>query len=255
MKTRLTLAAALMAGLMGVTAPASAAIVIVDATMNIFGAGHPAPPFADGATEGDLPVLALSGLTTGQVVTFNSVTGSTACTTTVGHPCLGPIGPDGADLAFSVGATTGTDVNALAGLNVGISGIVFDGRQMFLAGVFIGDSEPTGVGPAILNYNSGVDPDAASFSPELQQTFFIGDGRSGLDNPGGTLQQFIVPVGGTRLYLGFLDSFNNFVGFPYAYTDNSGSLTVDVSSVPEPGTLILMGLGFVGVALLRKRLA
>jgi hypothetical protein len=255
MKRRLTVAAAVMAGLMGLTVPATAAIVVVDATENIFGAGHPAPPFNGAGTEGDLPTLALSGLSAGQVVTFNSVTGSTACTTTVGHPCLGPIGPDGADLTFSVGAQTGTDIDATAGTNVGISGIVFDGRQMFLAGVFIGDSEPTGLGPARLNYNTTDDPNALTVSPLLGQTFFVGDGRVGLDNPGGALQQFIVPVGGTRLFLGFLDSFDNFVGFPGAYTDNSGSLTVDVSSVPEPGTVVLMGLGFLGVALLRKKIA
>src|SRR6266576_1148797 len=127
-------------------APLSASI-IVTANMNIFGAGHPAPPF-NGGTEGVLPILALSGLTSGQAVTFPSVTGTTSCGTNPAFPCFSLIGPDGAALV----AGPGTDINALAGTNVGISGLTFVGRQMFLTGLFIGGTEPTGTGPAGLTY-------------------------------------------------------------------------------------------------------
>jgi hypothetical protein len=247
---RLTLIGVLT--LLVVSAPLSASIVAVNGNMNIFGAGHPAAPFNGMSTEGALPILAASGLTGGQALTIATLSGSTSCGASA--PCNVAIGADGAALVFSVGPTNGTDVNALAGANVGISGIIFNGRDMFLTGVFIGASEPTGNGPAITTYTSAVDA-VGTFSPLLGQAFYIGDGRTGFNNSIGGLQQFIAPTGATRLYLGFMDAFNNFVGFPGAFTDNTGTLQVDVNVVPEPGTIMLMGLGLVGVAMLRKKFA
>jgi hypothetical protein len=239
---------------LGVSAPLSASIVTVNGNMNIFGAGHPAPPFNGlPGTEGVIPVLALSGLNAGHAVTFPTVTGSVTCGSTLGTPCqtFGAIPADG---GFIVGGG-GTNINALAGSNVGISGITFTGRQMFLVGVFIGDTEPTGSGPAqIASYTSTIADTTTTFNPLLYQSFYIGDGRTGFNNAGGTVQQYIVPTGGTRLYLGFMDAFNSFVGFPGAYNDDMGSLSVDAEVAPEPGTIMLMGLGLAGVVLFRKKL-
>jgi hypothetical protein len=109
---------------------------------------------------------------------------------------------------------------------------------MFLVGVFLDATEPSGPGPSVLDYNYGTpgslsttDP---SFSPALDQVFFIGDGLTGT----GTGQElaFDVPTGADRLYLGFADSFDS---VPSYYADNVGSLTATfaittTTETPEP---------------------
>ncbi|MGH9657723.1 MAG: hypothetical protein ACRD96_04205, partial [Bryobacteraceae bacterium] len=224
----------LAVGVLVATTPAAAAIVLVGSTMNIFGASHPAPPLAPSpGTEGINPVLALTGLTAGNIIQFLSVTGTTTCG--VNAPCTTSIGPDGANLSFAVGSQNGT--NVFDGAGTGQSGLTFDNRYMFLVGVFLGAAEASGADPVTLVYT---DAGAllGSYSPLLGQTFFVGDGQG----TGGT-QSFIAPVGATRLFLGFLDSFDNMDGFAGAYTDNTGELTVDVAVIPEPGTFVLLGLG------------
>ena len=91
---------------------------------------------------------------------------------------------------------------------------------MFLAGVFLDDSEPVVPPPARLMFNDQIIA-FHSISPLLRQTFFVGDGLSGTGC--GDLQQFYVPATATRLYLGFLDA-PQWLGLPGAYEDNGGAL-------------------------------
>jgi hypothetical protein len=87
----------------------------------------------------------------------------------------------------------------------------------------------------------------------LKQPFFIGDGLTGTGT--GAVQDFIVPSGATRLFLGTMDAFGWF--------DNSGQFTVTVngatqppppsSSVPEPAVLILLVSALAAFPLLRRR--
>jgi len=77
----------------------------------------------------------------------------------------------------------------------------------------------------------------------LNQVFFIGDGLTG--DGTGTVQQFNVPVGATRLVLGFVDA-PNYQGDAGGYSDDIGSFTATFAIVPEPSVLALL-LG--GVAL------
>jgi hypothetical protein len=74
-------------------------------------------------------------------------------------------------------------------------------------------------------------------SPLIQQTFFIGNGRTS----SGAVQTFHVPAGATRLYLGFADAVS-FVGTPCCYGDNSGSLTATAGLFTQiTGTLMVPG--------------
>jgi hypothetical protein len=73
-----------------------------------------------------------------------------------------------------------------------------------------------------------------SFTPLLNQTFFIGDGLTGTG--AGNRQSFAVPSGATLLYLGFADGLdlgdythdlqNTSPATPGWYFDNTGAVTV-----------------------------
>lgn len=85
-----------------------------------------------------------------------------------------------------------------------------------LVGVFLGPDAPdTMEAPATLDFVR----DGTSFDtlePELQQTFFIGDGLTGTGE--GARQVFVAPAGATRLYLGTTDGTGWF--------DNTGAFEV-----------------------------
>ncbi|HKX00766.1 MAG TPA: BACON domain-containing carbohydrate-binding protein [Bryobacteraceae bacterium] len=173
----------------------------IPATANIFAAGR------DSAFDGTVPPSFWFSAGSGAVVTFSNVTGSVNCTT--GAPMNGPDG--------SVSCAGGsTSINSYQG----ISGIVDGHKSMFLAGVFLDDSTPADPAPASLDFTSN--ENFTTLAPQLRQVFFIGDGLTG-DGTGAT-QQFQVPAGATRLFLGFADAFG-FQGDPGYYSDNAGSLS------------------------------
>jgi len=93
-------------------------------------------------------------------------------------------------------------------------------RTLPLVGVFT-DGTPEGAAPPAYNYKKGVK--RQTFSPQLNQVFFIGDGLTGTGK--GSTQTFNVPATATELWLGFADA-PGFHGLPGAYGDNPGSLAV-----------------------------
>lgn len=215
------------------------ASVLIPGTAEIFSAGQ-ASPFDP---MGTLPVNALTFTAgAGQTVSFTSVTGTVGCSATCPTG-----GADGINIGGAFAAGTNISLS-----NSGLSPIQFTGMEMFLVGVFLDSSTPSGSGPvSIGDYGTGaISPLAASYSPLIGQTFFIGDGQG----TAGT-QVFNVPATATRLFLGFADGIF-FQGTPGAYGDNVGSLTANIaltSPAPEPGTLALLALGFVGLVVGRKK--
>jgi len=242
----------------------SAFATVVPGTANLWGAIS-----LSGAGDGSGTAPPVVGVTGGTQVTILSTTITpVSCSPTF---CAGGNGADGGIYADLPSAT------AIAAPGNGISGITFTQDSMFLVGVFINSGAPptTGAGPATLNYGTGGPnsttndaSDVPTFSPALNEVFFIGDGTEGFNGvcPGATVegitctagqaQMFFVPTGANELFLGFADGGGE-SGGPAFYGDNSGSLNtvVALSSVPEPGTMMLMGLGLAACALLRKKLA
>ncbi len=151
------------------------------------------------------PMISVSGQS-GKVVRFSGATGSWTCQTGGATS-----GADGGNNCF-----TSTDVSSYRG----ISGITHSSRTMFLVGVFLGDAEPADPAPARLDASNA--NTTAAFQPLLYQTFFIGDGLTS----GGAAQEFAIPAGATRLYLGIADA-AAFQGTPGYYEDNSGSVKIN----------------------------
>ncbi len=210
------------------TAAAAHAAVIIPATADIFLASQPTGTtitgyFGSDSAPANAPVA--FSVAPGATVTV-SATGSTS----VDDSCYA--GPDGGCYAdqsfFSPAPASGT----------------YKGPADALIGVFL-DSSVTDVsmGPASLDYTVAANTDLASYSPALDQIFFLGDGMTS----GAVTQQFYAPTGATRLFLAAADSYGSSTG-------NLGQLSVDitgatpVSPAPEPATwaLMLIGLGLIG---------
>jgi hypothetical protein len=127
-------------------------------------------------------------------------------------------GPDGGNDYDGV-----NDSNPAVG---GISGILNTNpaHGFALLGVFVGSTVPSSKPPATENYSDITSN--SSFSPALDQVFFIGDGLTGTGT--GTVQKFNIPNTATRLFLGYPDG-------PSDYYNNTGVVTATLSvAVPPP---------------------
>jgi hypothetical protein len=242
----------------------SASVLLqVNAIDDIYLAGQSSSPSVDAgalpAVQGFSPIAGNSyevQFTGPGIPNGSGITGTvTPCVTTPGCPSGGADGMPA--------AAPGTNVSAPASVTTTLSQIQYSGEAMFLVGVFLG---PTGLPvsqvASIGQYGTPgntLSTTAASYSPLLGQVFFIGDGLDGTGS--GNIQNFIVPTGATQIFLGFADAMGGFSGPAGAYFDNAGSLNVNLqviqfsSAVPEPGTIALLALGLIGLAIGRKKLA
>jgi len=158
------------------------------------------------------------------------------------------VGP-GTSTGANPGTPDGTSGFSMTNYGDGISAPL-SVRVDALMGVFLGASSPTGAAtPAQLNFAAGSGLAFESLNPLVGQIFFIGDGRTTLNlgPSAGVAQEFIVPVGATRLFLGSSDGFGWF--------NNSGDFTVGITNLdaatsviplPAAAWLLLGGLGVLG---------
>jgi Ca2+-binding RTX toxin-like protein len=202
----------------------------VDGRSNIFGAGQSMPP---GVNPGFLPQSIPIPIGT-RYIEFLSVAGTVSLDTL--DPYTRPFfNADGGDYA-PVGKPALTNINSEGG----ISGIRYN-RNTFLAGVFLGSDPPPTNAPGILDFSYNAD--FLSLNPQLQQTFFIGDGRTATGD--GYLQKFFVPSGATRLFLGLADGYDpstqTVSGPPRYYDDNGGGFAANCSLVANDPPIVVDG--------------
>jgi len=190
------------AGLFGQALKPDTLTVNVPATSNPYLAGMPGGTKArvgDSAPQ-QSPVFVERTLSHAVAVTFTAE-GAMQHTPECPPDCHGPNGSevarhrDGAEHGIS-------DVNA---------------PKNALMGVFLSDERPDLSRPPRSLDHRAIRRNINSFSPQLKQVFFIGDGRTG----SGALRRYLVPAKATRLYLGVMDG--------YEWNNNSGSFTVTVA--------------------------
>ncbi|HEY1687002.1 MAG TPA: hypothetical protein VGG19_19735 [Tepidisphaeraceae bacterium] len=220
----------ILAGSLVVGLPTAKAAVTVNVpgTSNPYLSGMPAGSTADGGDIApDQSPVELDGVSSGEVFTF-SATGAVNNGGGSGSE-YGNGGPDGIQ-GFQVSPG---DQNGMSGLNTPVDAVL---------GVFLDDNQPDGFSsPSDLDFSTTDEQNFQSLSPELRQVFFIGDGLDASNN----VQQFIAPVGATRLFIGTADG--------YGWNDNSGSFDVTVTALPEPAGVWMLGVGCV--SLLQRRRA
>jgi len=220
--------------LFGPSAAQAVTTVTVPGTADIWLAGMP-----DGTTAlhgdvvpGQAPVLVPGlSLNPGTRIVFFGITG-----TVNNHPGMPMYGPEGDSVHIE--STSVDDFFWKSKMIAPTSALV---------GVFLDDSVPSGPVPATLDFATAASREFLALAPALRQTFFIGDGLTG----GGVQQDFWVPAGATRLFLGTEDGSGG-------SANNSGSFVVNAEEhvVPEPLTMmgVLLGIGALS-RYARKRIA
>jgi len=188
----------------------------IPANAEIHGAGNAGLPDPGGGVYPVLINLPANAL----VVTLSNVSGTISLNGGGGHnDADGVLVSGGSYPSYSFAYAYG-----------GVSGIRIPGAGA-LVGVFEPPTAPTSSAPTDLDFT--VTGTAFTLlAPALYQTFFIGEGRQG--DASGAVQQFYVPAGATRLFLGIPDA-AGFGGPPGGYGDNSGTFTASLMVlVPYP---------------------
>lgn len=115
-----------------------------------------------------------------------------------------------------------------------------------LLGVFLDNTQPDLLtAPTGLDFET-IGLDFLSLAPTLRQVFFVGDGFTGSGS--GVQQQFVIPVGATRLFLGTMDG--------NGWANNTGEFNIlvsNIAAVPVPASIWLLGSALGALALRRRQ--
>ena len=192
----------------------SSANNVVPATSNPFLAGasygesasnnnpHNSPDYAPAESPVQFTGLNLNA---GNTITFDSINGSA--------------GNSPGGTSYNADGNPNDIETNTAGDEHGIATIT--GPLNCVVAVFLNSSNPNGTtAPASLDFSTDAERNFSTLSPKLQQIFFVGDGRT--DN--GQLQQFIIPSGATRLFVGTWDG--------YQWNNNFGQYTIVAHDAP-----------------------
>lgn len=173
------------------------------------------------STPRNSPTQSTMGISPGQAITFDSISGNAA-----NGPGVIDSGPDGntgntghnATATNPATSSTYTNENGIADARMPIN---------CTCGVFLDDNAPNLSPPpsSNLDFSSSASRDFTSLSPQLKQVFFIGDGLKS----DGTHQEFVPPPGATRLFLCTWDY--------YQWSNNSGARNVVINR-PTKVTLV-----------------
>ena len=158
--------------------------------------GNPTPSVAPA----NIPTPATGvKLVAGRSLVFRQASGETSYTG------AGNYGPDGNDKWIVEQAAANGINKTKAPLNA-------------MVGIFLDDRAPNTYAQAAAgDFSDEINRDFTTLAPPVKQVFFIGDG---LDKDG-NLQEFVVPLGATRLYIGIMDE----KGW---WWDNTGTLSTTV---------------------------
>jgi hypothetical protein len=218
--------------ILAATATAASINVTVPGTSDPWLAGMPPGSTASitDSAPAESPVFVALTVVPGEILNFSATGGVSnvpGCDPMTMSGCFPPDG--GGLITHATGAENGiADVNAP--LNA-------------LLGIFLDNSQPSlTAAPAALDFGT-IGLNFTTFAPGVKQVFFIGDGKTNTN----VTQDFVVPAGATRLFLGTMDGFQ--------WANNSGAFDVNVTtatSVPEPGSWLMIAGGILVFVLRRK---
>jgi Flp pilus assembly protein TadG len=176
-----------------------------------------------GANDASSPaMLSMSALSIspGATILFDGVTGAADFG---GGTAVGDADGDGTRVV-TLGSPTFNNYTYFTSPMNGMSNIKAPINSMMA--VFLSDDVPTsGSTPSPLDFSTASSRDFTSLSPQLKQVFFVGDGR----RSNGEAQQFVVPAGATRLFIGNMDG--------WQWNNNSGGYNATINSTTSVSTV------------------